>query len=348
MTLFSFIFTLCKKNVIPAVLFAVAGSTVLISYRLLKPATFNNAKPEYIYIYPHTTPNDITKRVEANASGSLFLYKRLYRYFKLDKNIPVGVYLIEPDKNVIDLLHDLRRRRQTPVKFTFNNTRTLVDVVSRADTQLLLSGDSLLAALQNPETPAQYGFTEETFPAMFIPNTYEVYWNIGVNSFLVRMKREYGLFWNQQRTEKAKKIGLSPLEVSILASIVEEESSMCDEYPVIAGLYLNRLRKNMLLQADPTVKFTVGDFTLQRILNKHLATDSPYNTYRYIGLPPGPIRIPSPQAIDGVLNAAQHNYLYMCAKEDFSGQHNFSVTLREHTQNAARYHQALNRLNIRK
>ena len=144
---------------------------------------------------------------------------------------------------------------------------------------------------------------------------------------MARMKREYKAFWNASRQEKAQAAGLSPVEVSVLASIVEEESAAVDEYPVIAGLYLNRLKADIPLQADPTVKFAVGDFSLRRILDKHLEVDSPYNTYKYAGLPPGPIRIPSIQALDAVLNYTKHRYLYMCAKEDFSGRHNFAVTL---------------------
>ena len=163
---------------------------------------------------------------------------------------------------------------------------------------------------------------------------------------MARMKREYKAFWNASRQEKAQAAGLSPVEVSVLASIVEEESAAVDEYPVIAGLYLNRLKAGIPLQADPTVKFAVGDFSLRRILDKHLEVDSPYNTYKYAGLPPGPIRIPSIQALEAVLNYTKHRYLYMCAKEDFSGRHNFAVTLAEHNRNAARYRSELNRRKI--
>jgi UPF0755 protein len=182
---------------------------------------------------------------------------------------------------------------------------------------------------------------------MFIPNTYEVYWNTPAEKLIERMKREYDVFWNNDRRRKAENIRLTPIEVSILASIVEEETAAPDEYPIVAGLYLNRLYKGMMLQADPTVKFAVGDFSLRRILNRHLEVDSPYNTYMYAGLPPGPIRIPSPKSIDAVLNHTVHNYLYMCAKEDFSGRHNFAVTLKEHNKNAEKYRAELNRRGIK-
>jgi UPF0755 protein len=175
---------------------------------------------------------------------------------------------------------------------------------------------------------------------MFIPDTYEFYWDISVIEFLRRMNRQYTRFW-AGRMDKADKTGLTPIEVSILASIVEEECKYTDEYPIVAGLYLNRLRIKMPLGADPTVKFAVGDFSLRRVLNKHLAVDSPYNTYKHTGLPPGPIRIPSIKGIDSVLDYTKSDYLYMCAKEDLSGRHNFTKSAAEHQRNANRYRKAL-------
>lgn len=182
---------------------------------------------------------------------------------------------------------------------------------------------------------------------MFIPNTYEVYWDMNVEKLLKRMDKEHKAFWNQSRLAKAEEIGLSPLEVSILASIVEEETAVNDEKPTVAGLYINRLKRGIPLQADPTVKFAVGDFTLKRILHKHLETDSPYNTYKVAGLPPGPIRMPSIIGLNSVLNYQKHDYIYMCAKEDFSGRHNFATNLAQHNANARRYQNALNRRGIK-
>ena len=323
---------------------AIAAGTL---YFIFKPGAFDNAEREYVYIYPQSSRDDVVTQLKPLCSGQLRAFKFLYHYFKLDKNTPVGAYTVEPGQSEVDFLKNIYRRQQTPVKFTFNNTRTIDAVASRAGEQLLMPADSLSRLLLDEQTPEGFGFTEATFPVMFIPNTYELYWNIGAPAFLARMKKEYDLFWNQQRREKAERAGLTSLEVSILASIVEEESNLREEQPIIAGLYLNRLRRGMLLQADPTVKFAVGDFTLKRILNEHLKTISPYNTYLHAGLPPGPIRIPSSQAINAVLNAANHNYLYMCAKEDFSGRHNFAATLSEHNRNAARYHSALNLRRIR-
>ena len=183
---------------------------------------------------------------------------------------------------------------------------------------------------------------------MLLPDTYDVYWNISAESLLDRMEREYNRYWNDERLEKAHKAGLSPIEVATLASIVEEETNIADEMPIIAGLYINRLRKRIPLQADPTIKFAIGDFGVKRILKKHLRIDSPYNTYKHYGLPPGPIRIASKQAIDAVLNYRKSNYIYMCAKDDLSGRHNFAATLAEHNRNARKYHKALNKLRIMK
>ena len=194
---------------------------------------------------------------------------------------------------------------------------------------------------------SKLGFTPETLPALFIPNTYEVYWNMSAEDFMQRMLKEHKAFWNEKRLKQAEAIGLTPIEVATLASIVEEETANQAEKPMVAGLYINRLKKGMLLQADPTVKFSLQEFGLKRILFKHLEVDSPYNTYKYAGLPPGPIRVPSYQGLESVLNYTKHNYIYMCAKEDFSGTHNFAVTSAQHAANARKYQQALNRRGIR-
>ncbi|MCD7816338.1 MAG: endolytic transglycosylase MltG, partial [Bacteroides sp.] len=194
---------------------------------------------------------------------------------------------------------------------------------------------------------AQIGYSTETLPCLFIPNTYEVYWTMTPEAFVKRMQKEHDRFWNEERKAKAQSIGLTPEEVATLASIVEEETANNAEKPMVAGLYINRLHADMPLQADPTVKFALQDFGLRRILHTHLETDSPYNTYKHTGLPPGPIRIPSIQGIESVLNYTRHNYLYMCAKEDFSGTHNFAATFSQHLANARKYQRELNRRKIK-
>ena len=183
-------------------------------------------------------------------------------------------------------------------------------------------------------------------PCPFIPETYQVYWDISIEDFFARMKKEHNKFWNEDRRLKAKTIGMTPEEVCTLASIVEEETNNNDEKPMVAGLYINRLHTGMPLQADPTIKFALQDFSLRRITNQHLSIQSPYNTYLNTGLPPGPIRIPSPKGLDSVLNYVKHNYIYMCAKEDFSGTHNFASNYADHMVNARKYWKALNERKI--
>lgn len=271
-----------------------------------------------------------------------FMYRDEY-----DPTTRKGYFEINGSTSIYRAARRLTAGSQTPIKFTFNNMRLLSQMTERIDEQFYMSADSINALLNDSELCASYGFNTTTIASMFLPDSYEFYWTVTPQRFIERMHEYYEQFWNDERRKKANKAGLTPIEVSILASIVEEETAKVDEMPIVAGLYINRLRRNIPLQADPTIKYAVGDFTMRRILNKHLNTVSPYNTYLNTGLPPGPIRIPSKAAINAVLNYKSHNYLYMCAKEDFSGYHNFASTLSEHNRNAQRYHAALNRRGIK-
>ncbi|MDR1683004.1 MAG: endolytic transglycosylase MltG [Candidatus Symbiothrix sp.] len=266
---------------------------------------------------------------------------------KYPQNMKTGRYEITPGMSYLEVVRMLRGGHQTPIQLTFNNIRLKKDLAECIARQLIFPADTLLDRLNNPQITTALGFDTTTIVALFIPNTYEIYWNTSVDKFLERMKKEYDHFWTPERLKKAQNQRLTPIQVSILASIVEEESNLKQEYPIIAGLYLNRLKKGMLLQACPTVKYAFGDFTLKRILHEHTQVDSPYNTYKYFGFPPGPIRIPSIPAINGVLNATKHDYIFMCAKENFSGSHYFSVTLSEHNRHALQYQVELNRNHIR-
>ncbi|MCO6358636.1 endolytic transglycosylase MltG [Roseivirga pacifica] len=260
--------------------------------------------------------------------------------------IKPGVYLLSKDMNNLEAVRKLRAGDQIPVNITFNNVRLKPELAEKITANTGVSTDEFLALLNNEDYIADFGFNEATVIGMFIPNTYEVYWTISAEALFERMNKEYKAFWNDSRKQKAEAIGLSPAEVSTLASIVQAESIMGDESPTIAGLYINRLNKNILLQADPTVKFALGDFEIQRVLTADTRVDSPYNTYRYKGLPPGPINLPTISSINAVLNYKKHDYIYMCAKEDFSGYHRFAKTLVEHNKNARLFQQALNRRNI--
>lgn len=266
------------------------------------------------------------------------------------KNLPnklkPGKYLIKSGWNTEEFVNAIRSGEQQPIELTFNNIRTIHQLAGRVSKVLEADSVSFLGYLQAPKVHQKYGFSKATFPALFVPNTYQFYWNTSPEKFVARMAKEFKSFWTVERKNKATKLGLTQSEVVILASIVEEETKMNDEKPRVAGVYLNRLRKGMLLQADPTLIFGIGDFSIHRVLNIHKKVDSPYNTYMYKGLPPGPIRIPEISSIDAVLNPISHNFLYFCAKEDFSGYHNFATTYRDHLNNARRYQQALNKRKI--
>ncbi len=299
---------------------------------------------QYLYIPTGSSFEDVQKIVyDQRFVNDAVAFGMLSKFMKYNQLVKPGRFLIKSNSNNLEVIRKLRVGDQEPVRITFNNARLLADVASKLTMKLELDSVSFLHLLDIDGLPEKYGFDKETFRCMFIPDTYEVYWNISGEDLIARMHREYASFWNNERKAKAKEIGLTTVEVSILASIVQAEISHYDEAPVVAGLYLNRIRRNMFLQADPTLVFAVGDFTIRRVLNIHKEIDSPYNTYKYLGLPPGPINFPSVTSIDAVLNYQHHDYIFMCAKEDFSGYHHFSTNLQQHNINARRYQQALNR-----
>jgi UPF0755 protein len=305
------------------------------------------AQPVSIYIDRDDTPDSVLHKIEAAAQPSSTLgFRLLSAVDGYAQKIHTGCYQLQAGDDWRHIYNRLRRGRQTPVRLTLPSARTVERLAESADKQLMLGKDELMRLLTDSAYIAQLGYTPETLPALFLPNTYEVYWDVEPEAFIQRMQKEHAAYWNAERCALADSIGLTPVEVTTLASIVEEETANAAEKPVVAGLYMNRLHRGMRLQADPTVKFAVGDVTLKRILHGHLEVDSPYNTYKYEGLPPGPIRIPSLQGLEAVLHYARHTYIYMCAKEDFSGTHNFATTDREHLENARRYQRALNQRGI--
>jgi UPF0755 protein len=257
-----------------------------------------------------------------------------------------GLYKIDPKMSNIDLVRMLRSGRQVPVKVTFNNVRTKEDLAEKITANLEVTEEQFLHLLQDSVYIRKFDFEEETVMSMFIPNTYEFWWNTSPEALFDRMYKEYQAFWTEARRQKAQALGLTPKQVSTLASIVQAESQKADERARISGVYVNRMKIGMPLQADPTLVYATGDFTLKRVLNVHKEIDSPYNTYRNVGLPPGPINLPDINSLDAVLNTEDHKYLYFCAKEDFSGYHAFAVTYNEHLANAQRYQRALNAAKI--
>lgn len=267
---------------------------------------------------------------------------------KYKENIKPGQYRIPARASNNEIINMLRGGFQESVALRFTNIRTKEQLISRICKKIEADSTELLALLDDDQyLREKLGLKSETVLTLFIPNTYKFYWNTSAKQFLERMQTEYKKFWTTERKSKAKQIGLSQTEVSILASIVQSEQlQFPDERPIIAGLYLNRLRINMPLQSDPTVIYAIGDFTRNRVLDKDKAVNSPYNTYRRTGLPPGPIYIPEISSINAVLDYQKNNFLYMCAKEDFSGRHNFASTLNAHNRNATKYRNALNKCKI--
>jgi len=253
-----------------------------------------------------------------------------------------GRYLLRDGMSNRELVTLLRSGKQVPIKFTFVKFRTVEDLARYAGTKFAFTDIDLLGLLQDNTYLDQFGLNQHTAIAIFIPNTYEMYWNISAEQFFNRMLKEYRNFWNDARNKKRGPWGLTRLEIMTLASIVEEETNMNDEKKRMAGVYLNRVRKKWPLEADPTVKFALKNFEIKRVLNSHLEVDSPFNTYMYEGIPPGPICTPSPASIDGVLSGERHSYMFFCAKADFSGYHHYSKTLAEHNRYAQLYHQKLN------
>ncbi len=256
-----------------------------------------------------------------------------------------GSYVVEPGTEAIRLARTIMAGRQTPVKLTYNNLRTFDQLAARVDAVLELDSASFVAACDSILAPA--GFAPEEYTAAFLPDTYEFYWTADASDVVSKLLATRTRFWNDERRAKAAELGLTPVQVATIASIVEEETNKADERPKVARLYMNRLAKGMALQADPTVKFAIGDFSIRRLTGKHLAVQSPYNTYKVNGLPPGPIRMPEAATLDAVLNAPEHNYIYMCAKSDFSGYHDFAENYDRHRINSARYHRALDRKGIK-
>ena len=340
-----------KRNIIAGIVLFFVLLMVGVGiwgYRLAWTPNFVPQETVYVHVGKDKSFTDLCRQLQDSADcHRIGSFKQLAGMLKYQANMKTGRYAVSPGMSNLELLNDLRRGHQVAIRLTFNNIRFKEDLAERLDEQLMLDKEELLPLLNDSAYCDSLGFTTKTITSLFIPNTYEVYWNIPADKLMQRMKREYKAFWTDARLEKAKAIGLTPVEVATLASIVEEETAASDEYPIVAGLYLNRLHRGIPLQADPTVKFAVGDFSLQRILFEHLEIDSPYNTYKYAGLPPGPLRIPTIKGMDSVLNYMKHNYLYMCAKEDFSGRHNFAATLAEHNRNANRYRAELNRRKIR-
>tara|TARA_B100000575_G_scaffold21390_1_gene14684 strand:- start:771 stop:1679 length:909 start_codon:yes stop_codon:yes gene_type:complete len=285
--------------------------------------------------------------IEDTLLNDVISFSFLSKLMKYSENIKVGAYKVKMNMSNYDLISMLRAGDQTPINITFSYSRKINDLAQKISEKLKISEKDLMDFITE-NSQSNYGFDNQNIIGMFLPDTYEVYWDITPKNLLDRMKSEYDKFWNSERITKLERVNLSKNEVITLASIVASETNKIDEADRIAGVYINRLRKNMLLQADPTLIYAANDFSIRRVLNKHKKIKSPYNTYMNKGLPPGPIRLSPKKYIDAVLNFENHRFIFFCAKDDFSGYHEFAITLSEHNKNARKFQRALNKRKIYK
>ena len=341
------------RKIILSFFFIIFLSGSFLAYefyiRILQPnVSLDNNKSNIIYI---PTGSDFLDVMDILNGNGILINSNSFKWVSEQKNyinnIKPGRYRIDSDFNNNELVNKLRSGSQDPVILTFNNLRSKEQLAGRVAGFLEADSIEILNYITSPRFLSPLQLNSENIACLFIPNSYEFYWNTTAEQFAQRMLKEYRKFWNSERIKKVDKIGLNFYEVSILASIVEKEQSIkSDERPMIAGLYLNRLKKRMRLESDPTLIFILNDYTIKRVLDKDKKLKSPYNTYLNKGLPPGPICIPSINAIDAVLNSSKHSYIFMCAKEDFSGYHNFAKNYSQHRINARKYQRALNKRKI--
>lgn len=326
----------------------LAGLAYYLYSELYRPNVNAPNEGRLIYISTGSTKADVLEyiikdSVVKNSATFAHAVKRL----EYGQKIYSGCYKITPNMGNKRLIHMLASGAQTPVNLNLHNARTRQRLAGAIARHIELDSTSLLQALTDEASANSFGFTSENFMAMFIPNTYELYWNVSIDDFLKRMYREWDNFWqSNDREQKLDRLRLSRIDAVILASIVAEETQKVDEMPTIAGVYVNRLRSQIALQADPTVRYAAGNFAIRRVLRSHTQVQSPYNTYRQQGLPPGPICTPPPAAIDAVLDYEEHSYMFFCAKADFSGYHTFSTTFAQHASHATAYQHALNKRRV--
>lgn len=308
----------------------------------------NKETVQYVYIDDDDTQDSVFAKLADVANyHSLTGFRTLARHSEYGQNIHTGRYAINPGEGAFMVFRHIKNGVQSPISLTIPEARTTERLAKLLSGKLMIDSATIAKSLKDSAFCAKYGYDTTTVVALFIPNTYSIYWNVSMDKFMERMKKEHRDFWNEERRQKAEAMGMNAVQVATMASIIDEETANNTEKPMIAGMYYNRIKAGMPLQADPTIKFAWKDFGLRRIYHKLLYIDSPYNTYKNTGLPPGPIKVASIAGIDAVLNHVDHDYLYMCAKEDFSGTHNFAKTYEEHLKNAARYSEALNKRGIK-
>lgn len=335
---------------IAAAIFLIAFAFGVEQYYRLHVSNLNSydGKEHAFNIYPGMTMDStlrlIRQEYEISGEADLKMHMKLIAIVHPEP----GHYVFPAQMGDKEFINRLKLGEQTPVKLKWTNSvRTREELAGRIGAQLLMDSATILSMLEDDKYMANFGMNKETSRCLFIPNTYEVYWTISPDALFKRMEREYNTFWNEERRRKAEERNLTPIDIAIIASIVEGETYVTKDMPTIASLYMNRLRIGMPLQACPTIKYALGDFKLKRILNRHLNVDSPYNTYKNKGLPPGPIRCPLPRTMDFVLDAPKTNYLYMCASPKLDGTHIFSSSYGTHASAARSYHKTMNQMHIK-
>ncbi|MBS1781307.1 MAG: endolytic transglycosylase MltG [Bacteroidetes bacterium] len=332
-----------KKSKAPAILGMVLLLIATIAvYKTFGPNTGSLSRGEFLYIHTNARFDDVQKELEQGGYiGDMFSFNLLAKATKYPEHVHAGKYKISRGMSNFNIIRMLRSGHQTPVKLVINKLRTRHDFIHLVGTQLEADSNQLFSLMTDSTFLAGYGLDTNTAMCAIMPDTYEFFWNTNAEHAFEKIAKSYHAFWTDERRQQAQAKNLTVPQATTIASIVEEETNKNDEKPLIASVYLNRLHKGMLLQADPTVKFAVGDFTIKRITGAYLGINSPYNTYKFKGLPPGPICTPSKKSIEAVLQAPDNSYLYFCAKEDFSGYHNFATNLADHMKNARAYQQAL-------
>ena len=337
-----------KKILISVIVFSTLLSSISVYlYQMFySPNFLINQKDKFLMIEDNMNFNDVrNKLIQDTILNDVLSFSVLSKAMKYNQNIKSGAYKIKSNMSNYSLIKMLRSGNQTPINISFNHARKIEDLAKIITKDLNITNDEFMEFINNKKNNL-YGFNTKNIMAMFLANTYEVYWNISIESLFNKMHSEYTKFWNKERINKSNELKMSNIDISILASIVASETLKMDEANTIAGVYINRLKKNMYLQADPTLVYAANDFSIKRVLNKHKKIASPYNTYINKGLPPGPIKLTSKKYIDAVLNYEKHKYIYFCAKDDFSGYHVFATKLSEHNKNAKKFQRALNKRKI--
>jgi UPF0755 protein len=341
---------------ITKIIIAVAALLIVIGciagyyvYQMIYAPNISVRDAQYLYIRNDADFEQVKRDLYANfVVDDKEAFERVAELKHYDGNVKPGRYRIKKSMSNNELINMLRSGAQEPVQLRINSIRTFPQLCGKVAAQIDVDSATLCNLLLEGDALQKYGFDSKTGVAMFIPDTYEMYWNTTERGFVDKMYVNYKNYWNESRLKKAKALNLTQIEVSTLASIVQCEHSVHrEEQPTIAGLYLNRLRTGMALQSDPTVVFAIGDFSIRRVTGAMLEVDSPYNTYKNVGLPPSPITFPEKSALDAVLDYDHNDYIYMCAKADFSGKHSFAKTYSQHLQNAKEYRKALDKRGIK-